>query len=87
MKIEIDGYSPKHVSYSALDGYARCGKQYQLSRVLQLEEKPGLAALAGNAIHRATQLIDEATFAGVPVSFRAEEFHGVSVDMLTKDSQ
>ena len=70
MHIEIEGYAPKHVSYSALDGYARCGKQYQLSRVLGLEEKPGLAALAGNVIHRASELIDLA------------EFHGCTVDML-----
>ena len=75
MHIEIEGYTPAHVSYSALDGYVSCPKRYQLSRVLQLEEKPGLASIAGNALHRASELIDIA------------QFFGTSVDMLTKGEQ
>ena len=75
MKISIEGYEPKHVSYSALDGYVSCPKRYQLSRILQLEEKPGLASIAGNAVHSATELIDLA------------QFHGTSIDMLTKGEQ
>lgn len=51
-------YEPRHLSYSTVNGYRMCGKQFELTRVLQLEEKPGLAAIAGNAVHSATEVFD-----------------------------
>lgn len=47
-----------HASYSSLTAFTHCGKAYQLSRVLHLEEAPGLARLGGSAVHAATEFLD-----------------------------
>lgn len=57
--ISIDGYEPKHLSYSTISGYRMCGKKFQLVKVMRLEEKPGLAAIGGNALHTASERVDE----------------------------
>lgn len=65
--ISVDGWEPPHLSYSTVSGYRGCGKRTQLSKVLRLEEQPGIASLAGNAVHEATEIIDgvwEGTLAG-----------------------
>jgi hypothetical protein len=49
---------PAHLSYSALAGYTRCGKHYQLSRVLGLPERPAWWNLGGHAVHAATEAYD-----------------------------
>lgn len=57
-RISIDGYEPAHLSFSTVNGYRGCGKRFELSKVLRLEEKPGLAAIGGNAVHVATEAYD-----------------------------
>ena len=47
-----------HLSFSAIKTMADCGKRYQLQRVLELPETPGYAALAGRAVHAATEDYD-----------------------------
>jgi hypothetical protein len=49
---------PKVWSVSQLGAYQRCPKQYELARVIKVEEKPGLAAVAGNAVHTWTERHD-----------------------------
>lgn len=61
-RIDISGYSPSHLSYSTVNGYRGCGKRFELSKILHLEEKPGLAALGGNAVHKATEDFDLGTW-------------------------
>lgn len=61
-KISIRGYEPAHVSFSTINGYRSCGKRHELSKVLRLEEKPGLAAIGGNAVHVATEAYDLGTW-------------------------
>lgn len=51
-----------HLSFSAINQMARCGKQFQLERVLGLPESPGYAALAGRAVHAATEAYDRMLF-------------------------
>ena len=56
--IDINGYRPDHLSYSTVDGYKTCGKRFELQKVIGVEQRPGLAALGGNAVHTATELWD-----------------------------
>lgn len=57
-RISINGYEPAHLSHSTVSGFRMCGKKFELQKVLRLEEKPGLAAIGGNAVHRATEDYD-----------------------------
>lgn len=56
--ISIDGYEPAHLSYSTVNTYRMCPKQFQLVKILRLEELPGLAAIGGNAVHTLTEKFD-----------------------------
>lgn len=73
-RISVQGYEPAHLSFSTVNGYRSCGKKFQLQKVLRLEEKPGLAAIGGNAVHSATEKLD------------LEEFHGVGIDNRNSDA-
>lgn len=57
-RISINGYEPAHLSYSTINGYRSCGKRFELTKVLHKEERPGLAAIGGNAVHTATERYD-----------------------------
>jgi hypothetical protein len=57
-RISIDGYEPGHISFSTINGYRGCGNRFRLQKVLRLEERPGLAAIGGNAVHAATEQYD-----------------------------
>jgi hypothetical protein len=57
-RISIQGFEPAHLSFSTVNGYRGCGKRFELQKVLRLEEKPGLAAIGGNAVHSATEDYD-----------------------------
>lgn len=57
--ISVHGYEPKHLSYSSADGYRTCPKRFYFQKVLQVEQRPGLAAIAGNVIHAVCDRIDE----------------------------
>lgn len=61
-RISVDGYEPAHLSHSTIGSYRMCAKKFQLQKILRLEEKPGLAAIGGNAVHTATERIDLAEF-------------------------
>ena len=50
--------APAHVSYSQLSSWLRCGKAYELERVLKVPVTPTWAQVAGNAVHEATERID-----------------------------
>lgn len=49
---------PPHFSYSGLGEWLKCGKSYQLSRVLGLPEKPAWWNIGGHAVHSATEAHD-----------------------------
>lgn len=74
-RISINGYEPPHLSYSTVNGYRGCGKRFELSKVLRKEEKPGLAAIGGNAVHRATEEFDLGTWTpeGIDTSDNIDE--------------
>lgn len=57
--ISIDGYEPKWLSYSTINSYRSCGKRLYFEKILRLEQIPGLAAIGGNAVHVASQIVDE----------------------------
>jgi hypothetical protein len=61
-RIDVDGYTPAHLSYSTVSSYRMCAKKFQLQKILRLEEKPGLAAIGGNAVHSATEILDLESF-------------------------
>lgn len=52
-----------HSSFSALDELLRCGKQFQLHRVLGLQGSPGYARAGGSAVHEATEAYDRKRYA------------------------
>lgn len=56
--ISIDGYEPKHLSFSTVSTYRMCGKKTYLEKVLMLEQRPGLSGMGGSAFHTATEEID-----------------------------
>lgn len=66
-RISIEGYEPAHLSYSTVNGYRMCGKQFYFNKIARLEQLPGLAAIGGNAVHTATEILDRAAFFGVDV--------------------
>jgi len=57
-KISRDGYEPAHLSFSTISSWRMCGKKFELTKVLRLEEKPGLAAIGGNVVHVCTEHYD-----------------------------
>lgn len=56
--INIDGYTPAHLSFSTIAAYRSCGKRFWLEKIAKVEQRPGLAALGGNALHTASERID-----------------------------
>lgn len=58
---------PPHLSYSALADYLKCSKLYQLSRVLQMPERPAWWNVGGHAVHSATEAYDRRVFAATGV--------------------
>lgn len=52
-------FIPKHTSHSAISAYTRCGKSYELRKVLKFPEPPAWYLIAGTAIHTAAQQWDE----------------------------
>lgn len=58
MRISYQNWEPPHVSHSTIDGYATCGMRTKLQKVLQIEQRPGLASTGGNAVHTATEEYD-----------------------------
>jgi hypothetical protein len=68
VRISINGYEPAHLSFSTISGWRMCGKKFEFSKVLRLEEKPGLAAIGGNAVHKATEEYDLGTWVPSPSS-------------------
>ena len=50
--------APLHVSYSQISSWVRCGKAYELERVLKVPSFPSWAQVAGSAVHEATERMD-----------------------------
>ena len=69
--ISVQGYEPAHLSYSTIDGYRSCGMRFRLQKVIGVEQRPGLAALGGNAVHTATEWHD---MDSIPSATAAELF-------------
>lgn len=61
-RIEYQDYRPAHLSYSTVNGYRMCGKQFLFNKVMKLEQLPGLAAIGGNAVHTLTEQLDREFF-------------------------
>ena len=58
-RLSFEGWEPPHLSYSTVSGYRDCGMRTKLQKVLKIEQRPGLAACGGNAVHTATELYDQ----------------------------
>lgn len=46
---------PPHVSYSSLMDFLKCGKYWQLKRLLRLPERPAMWNVGGHAVHAAIE--------------------------------
>lgn len=56
-----------HESYSGLSDWLKCGKAYQLKRVLKLPEKPAWWNVGGKGVHAATEHYDRILFDAVGI--------------------
>lgn len=54
---------PAHLSWSQLSTWSHCPKSYQLSKVLGLAERPGIARAGGHAVHAAIEAFNLKTLA------------------------
>jgi hypothetical protein len=54
-----------HVSYSALSDWLRCGKYFQLKRLLGLPERPAWWNIGGHAVHAATEAYDRMVYESI----------------------
>jgi len=54
---------PGHTSYSQLNAFLRCGKAYQLQRIIGLPESAAWWSIGGSAFHSATEDNDKRRFA------------------------
>jgi hypothetical protein len=52
------GDEPEYVSYSAFTQWLKCGKAYQLSRLLEVRELPAWYFVGGTAFHKAAEDYD-----------------------------
>ena len=57
-------YNPKHLSYSAIDSYLRCGKAFELERVVKVPRGSAWYFVGGSAVHEVTEGLDLSFFAG-----------------------
>ena len=57
-RLSYQGWEPPHLSYSTVSGYRDCGMRTKLQKVLRIEQRPGVAACGGNAVHTATEMYD-----------------------------
>jgi len=50
------------VSYSAFTSWLRCGKAFQLERILGIEGVPAWFFVGGSVVHKVTEAFDQALF-------------------------
>jgi len=62
--LSIDGYEPKHLSFSTLNTYRLCAKMFWFQKVAGLEQHPGFAAIGGNAVHEASEAVERIIMEG-----------------------
>lgn len=62
--ISYEGYEPRHLSFSTVDGYKSCSLRFYLQKIARVEQRPGVAGTAGNALHEATEALDHLILAG-----------------------
>lgn len=51
-----------HHSYSGLSDWLKCGKLYQLKRLIGLPDRPAWWNVGGHAVHSATEAYDRQLF-------------------------
>lgn len=54
---------PEHFSHSQMNSWLRCGKSYQLSRLIGVPERPAVYLVTGNAMHSVIEDINRRFFA------------------------
>jgi len=76
-RLSYEGWEPAHLSYSTVNSYRMCGMQTKLGKVLRIEQRPGIAALGGNAVHTATEwydleadIVEEGRWQGAEAAFK-----------------
>ena len=55
--------SERPVSYSSFTSWLRCGKAYQLERIMGLEGTPAWYFVGGSVVHKVSEVYDFALFA------------------------
>lgn len=62
MSIQLKGAESSNWSWSRYEAYLRCGKAYELRRVVRAPQVPSWYAVAGIALHEVTEEIDRLEF-------------------------
>lgn len=55
---------PAHVSYSQFVEWSKCGKAYELKKLLGLAEQPAWWSIGGHGVHAATETFDRKLLEG-----------------------
>lgn len=56
---------PPHVSYSALSDWLRCGKYFELKRLLRFPERIAWWSVGGHGVHAATEAYDREVYSSI----------------------
>lgn len=59
-RIEVEDEAGKPISYSAFTSWLKCGKAFQLERILGVPRDPKWYFVGGNAVHATTEIYDKA---------------------------
>lgn len=60
--VEGSDLSERAVSYSSFTSWLRCGKAFQLERIMGIEGLPAWYFVGGSVVHKVTELYDAALF-------------------------
>jgi len=88
--IQLKGHESANWSFSRYTSYLRCGKGYELDRVMKAPRLPGWYLVGGSAVHEVTEALDRLAFLmGENVTPEAEVeamFHA-KLDELTEQER
>lgn len=64
---------PEHFSHSQISAWIRCGKAYQLSRLIGVPERPAVYLVAGNAMHEVIEQMNREFFVRTKAASRSAD--------------
>jgi hypothetical protein len=63
---------PQHYSHSQVSSWLRCGKAYELERIVRVPRAPAVYLVTGNALHSAIERLSLAAYAKQSKSVKSD---------------